>query len=38
MTQTAILPQLLTLTAQAVLAANAVSDIAKMNTTPFGKR
>ena len=30
MTQTAILPQLLTLTAQAVLAANAVSDIAKM--------
>ena len=30
MTQTAILPQLLTLTAQAVLAANAVSDIAKV--------
>jgi len=30
MTQTAILPQLLTLTAQAVLSANAVSDIAKM--------
>ena len=30
MTQTAILPQLLTLTAQAVLAANAVSEIAKM--------
>jgi (2S)-methylsuccinyl-CoA dehydrogenase len=30
MTQTAILPQLLTLTAQAVLAANTVSDIAKV--------